>query len=122
MILVDTSVWIDHLHQPEPVLIAALSGDSVLRHPLVIEELALGSIRHRDDFLALLSNLAAAPSLSHAEVMTLVNAHHLGGRGLGVVDAHLLGSIMLVPGAYLWTRDKRMKAAAVDLGAPIFDS
>ena len=41
MILVDTSVWIDHLHDSEPTLNDVLARDEVVCHPLVIQELAL---------------------------------------------------------------------------------
>jgi predicted nucleic acid-binding protein len=116
MILVDTSVWIDHLHTTEAALAAALVADEVGLHPLVIEELAVGSLRHQIDTLTLLERLRAFPVLSHAELLTFVEANGLWGRGLGVVDVHLLGSCRLVPGARLWTRDRRLLAAAGDVG------
>lgn len=111
MILVDSSVWIDHLHSSEPSLVTLLENDQVGCHPAVIEELALGSIRQRDRILGLLENLQGFPVLTHAEVMTLVDGRQLWGRGLSAVDAHLLGSVVLVGGARLWTRDKRLLAA-----------
>ncbi len=65
MVLVDTSVWIDHLHVGVPALVDVLERDEVGCHPLVIEELALCSIKRRDEMLDLLSNLAAFPVLTH---------------------------------------------------------
>lgn len=117
MILVDTSIWIDHLHAPEPSLVILLRDDQVGCHRAVIEELALGSIKQRDRVLALLRNLQGFPVLTHEEVMTLVDGHRLWGRGLSAADVHLLGSVMLVGGARLWTRDKRLLAACRDSGA-----
>jgi predicted nucleic acid-binding protein len=117
LILVDTSIWIDHLHAPEPALVAFLRDDQVGCHRAVIEELALGSIKQRDRVLALLENLQGFPVLTHQEVMALVDGHQLWGRGLSAVDVHLLGSVMLVGGARLWTRDKLLLAACRDGGA-----
>jgi predicted nucleic acid-binding protein len=114
VILVDTSIWIDHLHAPEPSLVGLLRDDQVGCHRAVIEELALGSIKQRDRLLALLGNLHGLPVLTHEEVMTLVDGHRLWGRGLSAADVHLLGSVMLVGGARLWTRDKRLLAACRD--------
>jgi predicted nucleic acid-binding protein len=117
VILVDTSIWIDHFHASEPSLVALLRDDQVGCHPAVIEELALGSIKERDRVLALLESLRRFPVLSHEEVMTLVGRRQLWGRGLSAADVHLLGSVVLAGGARLWTRDKRLLAACRDGGA-----
>lgn len=121
MILVDTSIWIDHLHAPEPQLISLLTDDAAGCHPLVIEELALGSMKHRTAFLELLANLTTLPVLSHAELLTLVERRRLWGAGLSTVDAHLLGAVALAPGARLWTRDKRLLAACRRSGIRTYD-
>jgi predicted nucleic acid-binding protein len=115
-ILVDTSVWIDHFHSAEPHLAELLARDDVGRHPVVVEELALGVIPRRAYTLGLLANLSGLPVLSHPELLTLVDAHRLWGRGLGSADAHLLGSVLLAGAARLWTRDPLLHAAAVELG------
>lgn len=117
MILVDTSIWIDHFHAAEPSLVALLRDDQAGCHRAVIEELALGSIKQRTRVLALLESLQGFPVLTYEEVMALVDARQLWGRGLSAVDVHLLGSVMLVGGARLWTRDKRLLAACRDSGA-----
>jgi len=117
VILVDTSIWIDHFHASEPSLVALLHNDQVGCHRSVIEELALGSIKQRDRVLALLESLQEFPVLTHKEVMARVDGRQLWGRGLSAVDAHLLGSVLLVGGARLWTRDKRLLAACRDGGA-----
>jgi hypothetical protein len=121
VILVDTSIWIDHFHAAEPPLVMFLRDDLVGCHRAVIDELALGSIKQRDRVLALLENLQQFPVLTHEEVMTLVDRRHLWGRGLSAADVHLLGSVMLVSGARLWTRDKRLLAACRDGGAAYVD-
>lgn len=116
MILVDTSVWIDHLHATEQELLDLLAQDEVGSHPMVIEELALGSLKGRDSVISLLSALHRFPSLSHEEILEFVDARRLWGRGLSAADAHLLGSVLLKRGSELWTRDKRLLAAAADVG------
>jgi predicted nucleic acid-binding protein len=116
VILVDTSVWIDHFHASEPSLVAFLRDDQAGCHRAVIEELALGSIKQRGRVLALLESLQGFPVLTHEEVMALVDGRQLWGRGLSAVDVHLLGSVMLVGGGRLWTRDKRLLAACRDGG------
>jgi len=119
MILVDTSIWIDHLHATEPRLVTLLERDDAGCHPLVIEELALGSLKQRETVLELLESLQQFPALGHDEVRTLVSAHRLSGRGVSAVDAHLLGSTALVGGARLWTRDKRLMTACGHAGVPV---
>ncbi|GAA3873060.1 type II toxin-antitoxin system VapC family toxin [Leifsonia kafniensis] len=116
MILVDTSIWIDHLHALEPELNTLLADDEVGCHPYVVEELALGSIQDREAMVELLESLHQFPVLDHAEMMTIVSARRLWGRGLSAVDCHLLGAVSLVGGARLWTRDKRLIAACQEMG------
>lgn len=116
MILVDTSVWIDHLHACDSHLVTLLNADAVATHPLVISELALGSLAQRQTTLALLSQLHAVPVLTNDELLALVEARHLWGKGLSLVDAHLMGSCLLAPGTKLWTRDKRLASAAANIG------
>ena len=116
MILVDTAVWIDHLHATEPHLVELLEQGSVLHHPMVVGELSLGSIPNRAPFLDLIRNLPAAPQATATEVDVLVESHRLHGKGLSLVDVHLLASVLLMPGAALWTRDKRLRSTAMELG------
>ena len=120
MILVDTSIWIDHLHRADPDLVAFLGRDEVGCHTLVIAELALGSMKQRETVLGNLARLRQFPVLTHHELMVLVENHRLWGRGLSAGDAHLLGSVKLVAGARLWTRDKRLRAAAREIGVDCF--
>lgn len=115
MILVDTSVWVDHLRRGDARLAALLTSAEVAVHPFVIGELACGSLRPRSDVVPLLRELSAATAVSHDEVMQFIDNHRLGGRGIGYVDAHLLASAA-VDGHTLWTRDKALNAEATRLG------
>lgn len=121
MILVDTSIWIDHLHSVETRLVSLLTSDEIGCHPLVVEELALGSIKQRDVVLGLLSNLHQFPTVTHLEILHLVERRRLWDRGLSAVDVNLLGSVALVEGARLWTRDKRLSAVCTEVGVPVVD-
>ena len=115
MILVDTSIWIDHLRKGDSTLAAHLSGGEVLTHPLIIEELACGHLSHRNEILGLLEALPATPVASHAEVLGLISDEGLGGSGIGTVDAHLLASARLAH-VTIWSRDKALNRAAKKLG------
>jgi predicted nucleic acid-binding protein len=115
MILVDTSIWIDHFHRSEATLSALLNDAQVCTHPMIIGELALGTLRDRKTILALLSDLPRSAVATHAEVLPFVELHNLYGVGLSLVDAHLLAAVRL--SAYrLWTRDRRLQLAAAKLG------
>ena len=115
MILVDTSVWIDHLHRAEAKLLALLDDAQICTHPAIIEELALGSLRRRREVLDSLASLPWAPVATHDEVLVLVDTHELYGVGLSMADAHLLAAARL-GGHQLWSRDRRLRTAANRLG------
>jgi predicted nucleic acid-binding protein len=116
MILVDTSIWIDHLHRSEAALSVLLSETQVCTHPMIIGELALGYLQDRKTILGLLSNLPSTPLATHAEVLTFVELNALYGIGLSLVDAHLLAALRLSSRDRLWTRDHRLRLAAEKLG------
>lgn len=116
MILADTSVWVDHLRANDEGLSALLETGGVVCHPFVVAEIALGSLRDRATVLGLLDGLPAPPVATPGEVRALIEARRLHGRGIGFVDASLLASCLLVPGTGLWTRDRRLGAAAASLG------
>lgn len=116
MILVDTSVWIDHLRAGDTELAALLQNADVLVHPWVTGELALGHLSRRSEILGLLHNLPQASAATDVEVLTLIDNHQLFGLGIGYVDAHLLAATMLTTGSRLWTRDKRLAVVAAQLG------
>lgn len=112
MILVDTSLWVDHLHTGSPTLAGLLEDGAVLTHPCVVGELALGNLRNRAEVLTLLGQLPQATVAEHDEVLRLIEDEALHGVGIGYVDAHLLAASRLTPGARLWTADKRLASAA----------
>ncbi len=115
MILVDTSVWIDHLRSGEPGLAMALEGGRVLMHPFVLGELACGNLKNREEVLKLLEDLPAAPTATNPEVLALIDRRALMGRGIGYIDVHLLASAALSDFGRLWTRDRSLAAAATEM-------
>ena len=115
MMLVDTSIWVDHLREGVPALASALEQAGVLMHPFVRGELACGNLKNRREVLRLLGELPAAPLATDAEALAFIERRALMGRGLGYIDVHLLASVALAGGARLWTRDKRLAAVAADL-------
>jgi predicted nucleic acid-binding protein len=112
VILVDTSIWIDHLHSSDPHLVEQLDDVRVATHAMVLGEMSLGSIANRRAVLRLMEGLPSVVEATHVEVMALVESHSLFGRGLSLLDAHLLASVHLSPGTSLWTRDKRLRQVA----------
>jgi predicted nucleic acid-binding protein len=118
MILVDTSVWIDHLRHSESLLMRLLENGSVLTHPLVIEELACGHLRDRAAIVGLLHSLPSSPVATHTELLELISNKTLYGIGLGAIDVHLLGSAMLAE-ARLWSKDKILSREAARLGLSV---
>lgn len=115
MILVDTCIWVEHLRRGNARLKELLSDGEVACHPFVLGELACGAIANRAEILSLLAALPAGPQAANEEVLLFIERHEFMGRGLGLVDMHLLSSCMLskVP---LWTQDGRLLKAAHGLG------
>ena len=115
MILVDTSVWIQHFRARDSTLTELLEGGAALIHPFVIGELSLGNLRQRELVLRMLSRLPAASVATNAEVLRFIDHNALFGRGVGYVDVHLLAATRLTAGSKLWTLDKRLNDVAVEL-------
>jgi predicted nucleic acid-binding protein len=116
MVLIDSSIWIDHLHKSIPSLVMLLDSADALTHPLVIGEIAMGSLKDRALFLRFLHRLPSIPPARDAEVMRFIEAKSLHGLGIGYIDAHLLASVRLMPNTTLWTRDKRLDSIAGAMG------
>jgi predicted nucleic acid-binding protein len=116
VILVDTSVWVDHLRATDETLAGLLEAGKVLAHPFVIGELALGNLTQRDLMLRTLQDLPQTSLATDREVLHFVDRHRLFGLGIGYVDAHLLAAVRLNAGVALWTRDRRLRRAADRLG------
>ena len=116
MILVDTSIWIDHLRTGNPALVRLLDTGAVLAHPWGTGELALGNLSRRDEVIGLLGGLPQAALADGDEVLRFINQEALHGAGIGYVDAQLLTATRLTPGTLLWTRDQRLATVAARLG------
>ncbi len=99
MILVDTSIWIDHLRSGEENLVRLLENGAVLAHPWVTGELALGNLNHRGEVIELLRGLPQATLATDDEVMSLPGQEGLPGAGIGYVAAHLLAATRLTADA-----------------------
>jgi len=116
MILVDSSIWIDHLRAGEPAMAELLDAGRVLTHPFVVGELACGNLKNRKGVMSLLQDLPAAPVATDEEVLFLIERRGLMGKGIGYVDAHLLAAISVTGTGRLWTRDRRLGAVAASIG------
>jgi len=116
MTLVDTSVWIDHLRSGENELTKLLQNAQVLIHPFIIGELACGNLRNRTEIMGLLADLPSITVATDSEVLFFIERQALAGQGIGYIDAHLLAAAALENQARVWSRDKRLVAAATKLG------
>lgn len=116
MILVDTSIWVDHLRGGSDRLAAALERGQVLTHPFVVGELACGNLRNRNEVFELLDALPAAPMATETEARSFLERRKLMGKGIGYIDVHLLASTALCGSDTLWTQDRRLASVAAELG------
>ena len=116
MILVDTSIWIDHLRAGDEQLTALLGDGKVLGHPFVTGELALGNLVNRLAVITAMQELPQVQAATEPEVLRFIGEKRLFGQGIGYIDTHLLAAVLLTPGSTLWTRDKRLLAIASRLG------
>jgi predicted nucleic acid-binding protein len=120
LILVDTSVWVDHLRKGDNQLVELLESNAVIMHPFIVGEIACGSLADRSVTLELLQLLPMASVAEFSEVLGYVERYKLHGKGIGYVDAHLLASTA-IGSAKLWTRDKKLQAVAHNLGYAFAD-
>lgn len=116
MILVDTTVWVDHLRTNEPLLVEHLRNNNVLMHSIIIGELACGNLENRAERLRDWGALAPIPELNNGEVLKLIETRGLMGRGIGFMDCHILGAVLNKNGPLLWTRDTRLDKISDKLG------
>jgi len=112
VILVDSSIWIDHFRSRDDALFDLLSRGRILVHPFVTGEIALGHVRNRALIVRDLRKQKQAVIASDDEVLQFIEREKLFGTGIGYVDAHLLASVRLTAEATLWTRDKRLHDVA----------
>ncbi|MDZ4860583.1 MAG: type II toxin-antitoxin system VapC family toxin [Candidatus Hydrogenedentes bacterium] len=115
MILVDTSVWIDHLRHGDKAIQEVLNADRAVMHPFVLGELACGNLKNRRELLSLWADLPAARMATDEEALAFIERRALMGKGIGYMDVHLLASVALDAGTRLWTRDKRLATVAESL-------
>lgn len=115
MILVDTSIWIDHLRSGSAALANLLQNEGVCTHDFVIGELACGNLRNRTEVLGLLQSLPRLAVATEDETLFFIEQQQLMGRGIGYIDAHLLAAAVIrdIP---IWTKDKRLMAIAGENG------
>jgi predicted nucleic acid-binding protein len=119
MVLVDTSVWIQHFREKQPALESLLEQAEVLTHQFIIGELACGNLKHRRETLFYLDALPKATVATHEETMRLIERYGLSGRGMSWIDAHLVASALLT-NCRLWTLDKRLQDAVLAANAVIY--
>jgi len=117
MIIVDASIWIDHIRSAEPLLDELLMRDHAMMHPHALGEIALGSIKNRKAVLSRFMLLPVPNVAKEGHVLHMINQYGLAATGIGYTDAHLLATALLSPNGRLWTRDKRLHAQAERLGA-----
>lgn len=115
MILVDSSIWIDHFHRPDRELEGLLRASLVLVHPAVMGEVALGSVPGRAASLDYLAGLRRVRVAKDEEVLRLIDDWALSGSGIGYMGAHLLAAVLLTPETRLWTRDRALRKVAQQL-------
>jgi predicted nucleic acid-binding protein len=122
VILVDTSVWVDHFRRGDARLVDLLERANVIMHPFVVGELACGSLHDRESILELLQDLPAVAVAEGDEVLGFIERHVLHGKDVGYVDVHLLASVALTEGVKIWTRDRKLRLVAEMLGCAYQDS
>jgi predicted nucleic acid-binding protein len=111
VILVDTSIWIDHLRSGSPALATLLQNELVCTHDFVIGELACGNLQNRAEVLGLLQSLPRLSAATENETLFFIEQQHLMGCGIGHIDVHLLAAAVIrdIP---IWTKDKRLLVIA----------
>jgi predicted nucleic acid-binding protein len=118
LILVDTSIWVDHFRRTDARLANLLDDRLIYSHPFVVGELAVGNLRNRKEILLMLNLLPVAATASHDEALQFISNLSLAGRGLGYIDIHVLASVKLTPATSLWSKDRRLNAVAEALSLP----
>ncbi|MEE9395792.1 MAG: type II toxin-antitoxin system VapC family toxin [Methylococcales bacterium] len=116
MVLVDTSIWIDHLRSKDERLVNLLEQGQVSIHPMIIGELACGYLHNRQQLLSLWKNLSYVTEATHNEAVHCLEENKLMGKGIGFIDLHLLASTLLTANTTLWTRDRCLHNLAELIG------
>lgn len=116
MLLADTSVWVDYLRQGDSELAKRVSEGQIVMHGMVLGELAVGNFKQRQLLLKRWRSLPFISTATDSQVLDLLESRQLMGKGIGWIDLHLLTAVLLANETSLWTRDKRLKTIADDLG------
>jgi predicted nucleic acid-binding protein len=114
-VLVDSSVWVGHFKQRNEHLVTLLENDMVVCHPYVVAEVACGTPPSRKIIISMLSELESTPVATQQELLAMLDARQLYGRGCGFVDVGLLASALLLGNVLIWTLDKRFELMAGEL-------
>jgi len=114
MVLVDTSVWIDHFNRTDEPLQFLLNNYEAAVHPFILGELACGNFKNRKEIVRLLNDMPCSEKISTEEFYLFLEQNRLYGIGLGFVDIHLLASSVL-SGCLIYTRDRSLFRAAESL-------
>lgn len=120
MILADTSIWIEYLRGSNPQMAILLARGKIVMHPFVVAEIALGSLKNRQQKLAAMDSLRKVKVVQMREVRHMIEAHSLYSKGIGLTDAHIVASCLITPETQLWTRDAAMNAIAKAIGVPVY--
>lgn len=116
MILLDTTIWVDHLRNSDPTVVSMLQAQAIVMHSAVLGEILLGNFRDRRAVFSALKEVPRIQGATDDDVIRLLDLHQLFGSGVGFVDAHLVAACLLTGKTYLWTRDRRLEAVASRLG------
>jgi len=114
MILIDSSVWIDHFRTENSLLSGLLMQGAIVMHEFILGELAIGNFKNRKEILTLLDSIPKLSKLTHDEFLYFLEQNSFYSKGVGFVDIHLLGSTKLA-GVKIWTLDKRLLKLATSL-------
>lgn len=115
MVLVDTNVWITFLREPLPELGVLVKRGRVITHSCVVGEVLVGHVSNREVVREFLVSLPFAREADLGSILGMIDSRKLFGRGLQWNDIQLLAAAKL-SAAHLWTRDKRLAAAAEEFG------
>lgn len=113
-VLVDTPVWIDHLHRSDATLRRLLAAGAVYLAGPILGELAAGSLPNRRRTLADLRLLPRFADPTSDEVLKWIESENLGGKGLSWIDCLLL-VIAGQNGAAIYTHDRTLARHAATL-------
>lgn len=123
MILVDSSIWVDHLRAEDLHLTQLIARDELQHHAFVTGEVGMGSFsspKARSQAIAFFRGLEPAVIVGEVAFHEYVMAQQLYGTGAGFVDCHLLASVAETVNLRLWTADKRLANQAKRIGVPLY--